>query len=314
MVIRILGDGGDSIRLRLTGANSHTQVLTLTKADVTDVCNEARRGSRMNIRVNGITLAYDDRGTGLPVVFLHAFPLNRTMWADQVETLSSHFRVISVDLRGHGESDAPLWHYSLDQAADDVCGLLGHLAIRQAVFVGLSMGGYLLFALYRRHTDRVSGLVLADTRAQADTPEGKEGRFQMAQTAYKNGPSAVADIMIPKLLSQATIRTKPEIVQRVRMMIEGNQVSGIAGDLMAMAERPDSIMLLKQIRCPTQVIVGELDQATPPSDAKLMADQIPGARMVVIPEAAHLANLEQPELFTQIVRSFAENVAETGSR
>jgi len=264
--------------------------------------------------INGIALAYSDTGRGLPIVFLHAFPLNRTMWAQQEADLSPHYRVITIDLRGHGESDAPLWHYSLDQAAEDVRALLDHLSIRQAVFVGLSMGGYILFAFYRKHADRVNGLVLADTRAQADTPEGKEGRFQMAQTAYKHGPAAVADIMIPKLLSPATIGTKPEIVHRVRRMIEGNQVSGIAGDLMAMAERPDSIPLLKQISCPTQIIVGELDQATPPSDAKLMAEQIPGARLAVIPGAAHLANVEQPELFTRIVRSFIENVAETRSR
>ncbi|MDH4098590.1 MAG: alpha/beta fold hydrolase, partial [Nitrospira sp.] len=135
------------------------------------MAKHARSGARVNIQVNGITLAYGDRGTGLPIVFLHAFPLNRTMWAAQEESLSSQFRVIAVDLRGHGESDAPLWSYSLDQAADDVCGLLDHLAIRQAVFVGLSMGGYILFAFYRKHADRVKGLVLADTRAQADSPE-----------------------------------------------------------------------------------------------------------------------------------------------
>jgi 3-oxoadipate enol-lactonase len=264
--------------------------------------------------INGIALAYSDTGSGLPIVFLHAFPLNRRMWAQQEATLSSHCRVITIDLRGHGESDAPLWHYSLDQAAEDVRALLDHLSIQQAVFVGLSMGGYILFAFYRRYPNRVKGLVLADTRAQADTPEGKEGRFQMAQTVYKNGPSAVADIMIPKLLSPATIQTRPEIVHRVRTMIEGNEVSGIAGDLMAMAERPDSIPLLKQIACPTCIIVGELDQATPPSDATLMADRIPGSRLAVIPGAAHLANLEQPDLFTQIVRSFALDLAEARSQ
>jgi 3-oxoadipate enol-lactonase len=273
-----------------------------------------RTAPTMQVTINGIALAYSDTGLGFPIVFLHAFPLNRTMWAQQETDLSPHCRVVTIDLRGHGESDAPLWHYSLDQAAEDVRALLDHLLIRQAVFVGLSMGGYILFAFYRRHADRVKGLVLADTRAQADTPEGKEGRFQMAQTAYKHGPSAVADIMIPKLLSPVTIRTRPEIVHRVRMMIEGNQVSGIAGDLMAMAERPDAIPLLKRISCPTQIVVGEMDQATPVADARLMAGQIPGARLAIIPEAAHLANLEQPELFTHIVRSFIENVAETRSR
>ena len=263
----------------------------------------------MQVRVNGISLAYSDRGAGLPLLFLHAFPLNRTMWAPQDEALSSQFRVITVDLRGHGESDAPLWRYSLDQAADDVRALMDHLSIRQALLVGLSMGGYILFAFHRRYADRVKGLVLADTKAQADTAEGREGRFQMAQVAYKQGPAAVADLMIPKLLSPATVQTRPDLVQTVRAMIEGNQVSGIAGDLMAMAERPDSVPSLGEIACPAHVIVGELDQATPPSDAALMAGRIPGARLTVIPRAAHLANMEQPDLFNRIVLEFASDLA-----
>lgn len=262
----------------------------------------------MQAKINGMTLAFNDRGTGLPIVFLHAFPLNRTMWAKQEDALSSQCRVITIDLRGHGESDAPLWHYSLDQAADDVHGLLDYLSIRQAVFVGLSMGGYILFAFHRKFADRVTGMVLADTRAQADTDEGKQARFEMAQIAYKQGATAIADIMIPKLLSPATIQTRPELVQHVRTMIEGNQVSGIAGDLMAMAGRPDSIPLLQRMTCPTQIIVGDLDLPTPPSDAKLMADRIPNAHLAIIPGAAHLSNLEQPDLFNETVRSFVANV------
>ncbi|WP_455243115.1 alpha/beta fold hydrolase [Petrachloros mirabilis] len=268
----------------------------------------------MKTHINGITLAYDDNGSGIPLVFLHAFPLNRTMWAQQEEALSSRFRTISIDLRGHGESDAPLWRYTLEQAADDVCALLDHLSIPRAVFVGLSMGGYILFTLYRTHPERVIGLVLADTRAQADTFEGIHGRFQMAQTAYREGPSAIADLMLPKLLSPATLQEKPAIVQRVRRMIEGNQISGIVGDLMAMADRPDSVALLKQITCPTQIIVGELDQATPPSEAKLMAEQIPGARLALIPNAAHLANVEQPDAFTEILAAFTADLAEAVKR
>lgn len=263
----------------------------------------------MQATINGVTLAYSDTGSGLPIVFLHAFPLNRTMWAQQEAALSSRHRVVTIDLRGHGESDAPLWHYHLDQAADDVRALLDHLSIERALFVGLSMGGYILLAFHRRYADRVQGMVLADTKAQADTPEGKAGRFQMAQIAYKQGPSAIADLMIPKLLSPATIQTRPELVQRVRTMIEGNQISGIAGDLMAMEERPDSVPYLKQIACPTTVIVGELDRATPPADAQLMAGLIPGAALAVIPNAAHLANLEQPDAFTTIVAELAAGLA-----
>jgi len=266
------------------------------------------RGKTVKIHVNGITIAYNDRGTGLPIIFLHAFPLNRTMWAQQEEALSSQFRVVTIDLRGHGESDAPLWRYTLKQSADDVNALLNHLSIPQAVFAGLSMGGYILFAFYRKYAARVKGLILADTRAQADTAEGKEGRFQMAQIVYKKGPSAIADIMLLKLLSPTSIQTRPDLVHHVRAMIEGNEISGIAGDLMAMADRPDSVPLLSQITCPTQIIVGELDQATPPSDAKLMADHTPNARLALIPNAAHLANLEQPEAFNHIVATFASEL------
>ncbi len=258
----------------------------------------------MLAQVNGITLAFNDQGSGFPLVFLHAFPLNRSMWTEQENALSSQFRVMTIDLRGHGESDAPLWHYTLDQAADDVCGLLDHLSIKQAVFVGLSMGGYILFAFYRKYAERVKGMVLADTRAQADTEDGKRARFEMAQIAYKRGSSAIADIMIPKLLSPGTIQTRPELVQRVRGMIEGNQVSGIAGDLMAMAQRPDSVPFLQQIHCPTQIIVGELDVPTPPADARLMAESIPNARLAIIPGAGHLSNLEQPDRFNEILRAF----------
>lgn len=261
----------------------------------------------MKTKINGITMAYDDRGDGLPLVFLHAFPLNRSMWQPQ-EALSKDCRVITLDLRGHGESDAPLWRYTLDQAADDVRSLLDHLSIAQAVLVGLSMGGYIALSFYRRHPGRVKALVLADTRAQADTEEGREGRFQMAQLAYKKGPAAIADVMIPKLLSPATIRSKPDTVRKVRAMIEENEISGIAGDLMAMAERPDSVPLLSSISCPTHVVVGELDLATPPSDAKLMADRIPDARLTIIPRAAHLANLENPDDFNVTVASFVRNL------
>lgn len=274
----------------------------------TDGTNTAFTEQPVQATINGMTLAFNDQGTGLPLVFLHAFPLNRTMWAKQEEALASQFRIITLDLRGHGESDAPLRHYSLDQAADDVHGLLDHLSIRQAVFVGLSMGGYILFAFYRKYAERVTGLVLADTRAQADTDEGKQARFEMAQIAYTQGARAIADIMIPKLLSPLTIHTRPELVQHVRAMIEGSQVSGIAGDLMAMAERPDSIPLLKRMTRPVQILVGELDLPTPPSDAKLMADRISHAHLAILPGAAHLSNLEQPGPFNESIRSFVATI------
>ncbi|MGH7236111.1 MAG: alpha/beta fold hydrolase, partial [Nitrospiraceae bacterium] len=156
--------------------------------------------------------------------------------------------------------------------------------------------------------DRVKALVLADTRAQADTAEGKTNRFAMAQLAWHEGAGAIAEAMMPKLFSPASLERRPDLVAKARAMITGNRVSGIVGDLMAMEARPDSVPLLKQITCPTLVIVGEQDTGTPPTDARLMAENIPGARLEIIPHAGHLSNLEQPEAFNDAVRSFLETL------
>lgn len=258
--------------------------------------------------VNGIRLAYSDQGTGVPVVFLHGFPLNREMWAPQRRGLSDRARIITVDLRGHGESDAPLWRYTMEQFSDDVAGLLDHLGLQQVVLIGLSMGGYIGLMFWRRHAHRLTALVLSDTRAQADTEDGRVGRFQMAQSAYRKGPASVRDIMLPKLLCPRTLQSNPEVVSQVEAMIAQMELSGMAGDLMAMASRPDSVPLLPSIRCPTLIIVGEQDQPTPVSDAQLMADRIPGAYLEIIPEAGHLPNLEQSDLFNQALWRFLSSL------
>ena len=258
----------------------------------------------MKARINDINLAYSDEGQGPPVVFLHAFPLNRTMWAPQVAGLSDRYRVVTIDLRGHGESDAPMWRYTLDQFADDVNGLLEHLGIAKATFVGLSMGGYILFALYRKYPPLFQALVLADTRATADTPDARDARFSMAQIAYRRGASAIADLMMPKLLSPATLENREDLRDQLRTIITGNQVSGIAGDLMAMEERPDSTPLLRTISVPTLVIAGEEDLASPPEEVESMAGHIPGSTFVRIPQAGHLSNMENPAAFNAAILSF----------
>ncbi len=264
----------------------------------------------MKAHIHGITIAYTDQGQGLPVVFLHGFPLNRRMWSPQVDALSAQCRIITVDLRGHGESDAPLWRYTIDQFADDLNGLLDHLSLSRVVLVGLSMGGYILFGFYRKYAERVRGLVLTDTRAQADTDEVRSGRFAMAQTAYARGAEPIAEMMLPKLLCSNTRESRPDLVEQVRTIILEMPLSGLVGDLMAMAERPDSVSLLKEISCPTLVMVGEFDQATPPSDARVMAEGIRGAQLRVIAGAAHLPNLEQPEAYNQALASFLSTLRE----
>jgi pimeloyl-ACP methyl ester carboxylesterase len=263
----------------------------------------------MKVQINGITLGYGDRGTGTPVVFLHAFPFNRTMWEPQEAALSAKHRVITIDLRGHGESDAPFWRYSLEQHADDVKALLAHLGVSKSVFVGLSMGGYLEFALYRRYPELVTGLVFADTRAEADKPEQAKWRFELAQRVGAAGAQAVVNEMLPKVLSTKRYGRDPELVERVRSIQVATPVTGIVGDLMAMAERADSTGLLASIRVPTLVIVGEDDVLTTPADADRIAKGIRGARLVKIPDAGHMSNLEQPELFNRALEEFLEGLS-----
>ncbi len=258
----------------------------------------------MKTHIHDIDLAYTDEGQGIPLVFLHAFPLSKAMWAPQVEGLKSSHRVITLDLRGHGESDTRLWNFTLDDYAADVIGLLDHLNLSQAVCIGLSMGGYILFSLYRNYSDRIQAMILADTRAQADSEEGKAGRQAMAQVANKKGANAIANLMLPKLLALSTIQQHPNMVEQVREMILQAPSSGIISDLMAMAARPDSTDLLPMISCPTLIIVGENDVATPVAESQYMADRIQGSTMVKIPEAGHLSNFEQPENFNQALQSF----------
>ena len=258
----------------------------------------------MKTVIDGITVGYTDQGNGTPLVFIHAFPLSKTMWQPQVDALKDTYRVITIDLGGHGESDIVLWNDSLDGYAKNIIRLLDHLEIAQAVFVGLSMGGYTLFSIYRHYADRVKALVLADTRAQADTEEGKAGRQSMAEVAFKDSASAIADIMLPKLLAPATIEHRPEMVEQVRQMILQTSTAGIVVDLVAMAARPDSTDLLSTITCPTLVIVGEDDQATPVAESQYIAQRIPGSTFVTIPQAGHLSNFEQPAAFNQALNSF----------
>jgi 3-oxoadipate enol-lactonase len=259
--------------------------------------------------INGIEIAYTDDGSGTPVVFIHGYPLSRRMWDPQVQALKAQARCIAIDLRGHGESQAPLWFATVDIYADEVAGLLDHLGIERAVICGFSMGGYVAFAFLRKYPRRALGLILADTRPQSDTPEGKQARFNAAQTAHTQGQKAIADAMLPRLLSEKTVSERSDLVRAVREMMESNPVTGMAADLMAMAERPDSLELLPSVNVPTLIIVGEEDGLTPPADAQLMADKIASSKLETIPGAAHLSNLERPEAFNGAVSEFLKTLA-----
>jgi pimeloyl-ACP methyl ester carboxylesterase len=196
----------------------------------------------------------------------------------------------------------------MDLLAEDLRGLLDALGVTQVVLAGFSMGGYAAFAFYRKYKERVRALVLADTRCQPDTPQAAQGRETLAQRAEREGPAPIAETLLPRLLTQATLRHRPGTVEYVRSMIMRTSVAGIAGDLRGMALRPDSTETLGQIACPTLILVGEEDVLTPPADSEMMAQNIRGAYLQVIPEAAHLSPLENPDTFNFALLSFLEGL------
>jgi 3-oxoadipate enol-lactonase len=251
--------------------------------------------------VNGVELAYRDEGQGQPILLIHAFPLNSAMWEDQIDALATRLRVIAPDLRGFGATARGSGTSSLDQHADDLVGLLDQLGIDKATIAGLSMGGYISFALTRRHRARIERLILADTRAGADSEEARQGREKNAQLAEAEGAGAIAAQMLPKLLSAGA---PAEVRDAVRKIIEANDRAGLAAALRAMAARPDSTPLLATIDVLTLIVVGSEDALTPPSESRAMHAAIAGSRLVEIPGAGHLSNVEAPDAFSAAVEEF----------
>ena len=253
--------------------------------------------------IDNASIAFDDVGSGFPVVFLHAFPLNRTMWDPQVSALVAECRCIAIDTRGAGDSP-PTPPYSVDRFADDVAGVLDTLQIERAVIVGLSIGGYTSFALWRRHRHRIRALVLADTRAGADTAEQAARRRALIEVAETQGSSAVANAMIASLVGSTTRDKRPDIYDSVHRMIAQAPAEGIVGSIEALLNRPDSTETCATIDVPTLIVVGDEDVATPPSEARALQRLIPHSRLEVLGQAGHLSNLERPAAFNTVVSEF----------
>jgi 3-oxoadipate enol-lactonase len=252
------------------------------------------------------TLAFLDHGTGHPVLFIHAFPLSAAMWQQQIERLPDGWRALAPDLRGFHHSrrgGAPPARHVRDHAAD-VLAVLQAEATGPAVVVGLSMGGYIALECWRQRPDLIRGLVLADTRAEADTEEARAKRREMQHLVQTQGTAAVADAMLPKLLGPTTQTAEPHLATEVRRLIEGNTPDAVADALDALATRPDSRPLLASITCPALVIVGEEDELTPPAMAQTLAEGIPSAVLVQIGGAGHLSNLEQPDRFSEVLNGW----------
>ena len=259
----------------------------------------------MRAQLHDIVLAYDAIGSGRPLVLIHGYPLNRKMWRPQLESLTDAARVITPDLRGHGESSAPNEPHTVDRLADDLVELLDDLGLAGPVVVGgLSMGGYVALAFYRRHQERVAGLILAATRAGADSEAGKANRDKAIALAKEKGVEAIAESMLPKMLAPETYQSKPGLVRDVRHILAETPLNGVIGDLAAMRDRPDSTELLGGILKPVLVIHGQEDQLILPSEAEAAYSRLPNARLALLPRAGHLLNLEQPQAFDAEVRTF----------
>ena len=260
--------------------------------------------------IRDVTMAYEDKGQGLPLVLIHGHPFDRSMWRDQVRAFSSDYRVITFDLRGYGETTVIPGTSLLEEFARDIAGLLDDLGVSSIVLLGLSMGGQIALEFYRVFPGRVRALILADTFAQLDTDERRQGRYDLAERLMRDGMHAYADEVLPKMIAPLTIKEQPEVAAHVLSMMCGTSPAGAAAALRGRAERQDYTLLLPEVAVPTLIIVGSNDEFTPLADAEFMRKRIPNSRMAVIEEAGHMPNLERPDDFNRVVAAFLSTLAQ----
>lgn len=259
------------------------------------------------------SVRYLEAGEGRPLIWLHAFPLSAEQWLPELHLVPHGWRVIAPDLRGFRGVGPSFEHVGLEHAsmtthAADVFELMNHLDAERPVVGGLSMGGYVTFALLRKAASRIAGLILADTRATADSAEALAARDRLVEVAQRDGPAGVAREMVPVLLGATTRREQPDLAEALSRLITANSTDGIVAGIRAIKQRPDSTDLLDTITCPTLVICGEEDALIPAAECRALARAIPGAELVAIPGAGHLPNLEAPLLFSKAVREFLATV------
>jgi pimeloyl-ACP methyl ester carboxylesterase len=260
----------------------------------------------MKARINGIELAWDDTGgTGKAVLLIHGYPLCRRMWRPQVAALAAAgYRVITPDLRGFGESEAPAGDCTMELFADDLVALLDHLGLEKAVIGGMSMGGYVLLDLLARYRQCLSAALFIVTRAGGDDAEGKARRTRLAATVLEEGALPVVDAFAGIVFASATAATRPELVREVRSWMEGTSPRGLAGGLLAIRDRADFTHRLSELTLPALVIGAEEDRAIPPAESRGIAAGLPAATLVILPGGGHLVNLECSEAFNGALLDF----------
>ncbi len=259
-----------------------------------------------NFRSGDAQLVYEIAGSGPDVVLLHPFPLHHQFWDGALEQLATRYRVFLPDLRAHGDSEAGDGPVTMQKLADDLDRLCREFEVTRAIFVGVSIGGYTLFEFWRRHRERVRALVLANTRAGAETAEGRASRLAIADKVLEEGASGFVNELVSRLASPATVTNRPDIVDSARAMARKMSPADIAAVQRGMADRPDSIPTLATIAVPTLVIAGE-DDSVPLAELELMHQHIPGSQLRVIANAGHYAAMERPAEFGRLLRTFFDS-------
>lgn len=268
-------------------------------------------------RIDGRPVRYHEAGEGRAAILLHAFPLNADQWQPQLNQTVPGRRLIAPDLRGLGDpaagagGDDSLDDVTMATHARDVIALMDHLRLERAVACGLSMGGYVALALAKEAPRRLDGLVLADTRSTPDDEAGRAARDAMIALAWEEGPHAIAEAMLPKLLGVTSRLQRPELTEVVRDLILRNTSAGIASAVRAMKLREDTTRWLAQVACPVLVACGAEDVLTPPAASEAMARALPAAELVILPGAGHLSNLESPAAFSAALAGFLDGLPAT---
>lgn len=250
---------------------------------------------------------YHIEGDGPPVVLLHPFPAHHQFWLP-ISPALSRYRLLLPDLRGHGDSDVGEGPATMEKYAADLARILDDAQIPRAPMVGVSIGGYVLFEFWRKHRNRITALVLCNTKASADSPEARTGRLLAANDVLERGTEPFFQSMIPRLLGQSTRDTRPDLVEGALRMMRKMSPQDIAQVQRGTAERPDSVDLLKTINVPTLIVTGEEDILTGRNEAELMHRHIPQSQLRVLPKAGHYSPWEQPEDFGRLLRSFLDQL------
>lgn len=264
----------------------------------------------MQVEINGHKLNYTVKGSdaSLPVIFIHGFPFSHRMWDPQLAALPSRFRGIAYDIRGHGLSEPGDGQFSIEFFVDDLIGLLDYLDVKKAVLCGLSMGGYITLRAIERYPKRFKAMILGDTRSEADTNEGKIKRANTITAIKSNGVYAFAEEFVKLVLAPETFENHPAVADKVRGMIVTNSPRGICGTLLALAARTDTTPALRKMNLPALILVGEHDKLTPPADSKKLQAQLPNAELHIVPQAAHMSNLENIPFFNERLLAFLDSL------